>query len=69
MNVSFERIVDIMKKHDELRIRASYHKLLEMSGDTLVWMQSRSNIFVDPKQITKWRPFCKTYRVNRKISC
>ncbi|KAJ0833934.1 hypothetical protein HanRHA438_Chr16g0738121 [Helianthus annuus] len=46
MNVSFERIVDIMKKHDELRIRASYHKLLEISGDTLVWMMAVDMAFL-----------------------
>ncbi|KAI3759612.1 hypothetical protein L6452_07546 [Arctium lappa] len=40
MNVSFERIVEIMKKNDEARIRACYHKFLDMSGDALIWMMA-----------------------------
>ncbi|GKA12503.1 putative UPF0481 protein [Tanacetum coccineum] len=35
MNVSFDRIVEIMKEKDEARIRACYHKFLDMSGDAL----------------------------------
>ncbi|KAI7729575.1 hypothetical protein M8C21_032641 [Ambrosia artemisiifolia] len=46
MNVSFERIVEIMKKNDEIRIRACYHKLLEMSGDALVWMMAVDMAFL-----------------------
>nr|XP_043616384.1 putative UPF0481 protein At3g02645 [Erigeron canadensis] len=40
MNVSFERIVEVMKKKEEARIRSCYHKYLEMSGDALVWMMA-----------------------------
>nr|GEZ78704.1 putative UPF0481 protein At3g02645 [Tanacetum cinerariifolium] len=29
-----------MKKNDEARIRASYHKLIDMSGDALIWMMA-----------------------------
>ncbi|KAF5758117.1 hypothetical protein HanXRQr2_Chr16g0725641 [Helianthus annuus] len=46
MNVSFERIVEIMKKHDEVRIRACYHKFLDMSGDALVWMMAVDMAFL-----------------------
>ncbi|PWA59585.1 hypothetical protein CTI12_AA369770 [Artemisia annua] len=46
MNVSFERIVEIMKKNDEARIRASYHKLIDMSGDALIWMMAVDMAFL-----------------------
>ncbi|KAI3761496.1 hypothetical protein L1987_51913 [Smallanthus sonchifolius] len=46
MNVSFERIVEIMKKDDEARIRACYHKFLDMSGDALVWMMAVDMAFL-----------------------
>ncbi|KAJ0680139.1 hypothetical protein HanPI659440_Chr16g0620951 [Helianthus annuus] len=46
MNVSFERIVEIMKKQDEVRIRACYHKFLDMSGDALVWMMAVDMAFL-----------------------
>ncbi|KAI3766206.1 hypothetical protein L2E82_16258 [Cichorium intybus] len=38
MNVRFERIVELMKKHDEARIRASYYKFLDVSGEALIWV-------------------------------
>ncbi|XP_071731849.1 putative UPF0481 protein At3g02645 [Rutidosis leptorrhynchoides] len=40
MNVSFDRIIEIMKVNDEARIRACYHKFLDMSGDALIWMMA-----------------------------
>ncbi|KAL7606726.1 hypothetical protein Lser_V15G17668 [Lactuca serriola] len=46
MNVSFERIVEIMKKNDEPRIRACYHKFLDMSGDALIWMMAVDMAFL-----------------------
>ncbi|KAM0060216.1 hypothetical protein Hdeb2414_s0004g00121751 [Helianthus debilis subsp. tardiflorus] len=46
MNVSFERIVEIMKKDDEARIRACYHKFLDMSADALVWMMAVDMAFL-----------------------
>ncbi|KAK1420191.1 hypothetical protein QVD17_21582 [Tagetes erecta] len=46
MNVSFECIVKTMKEHDETRIRARYHKYLDMSGDTLVWMMAIDMAFL-----------------------
>ncbi|PWA49207.1 hypothetical protein CTI12_AA483570 [Artemisia annua] len=46
MNVSFERIVEIMKKKDEARIRACYHKFLDMSGDALIWMMAVDMAFL-----------------------
>ncbi|KAI7744672.1 hypothetical protein M8C21_033074, partial [Ambrosia artemisiifolia] len=46
MNVSFERIVEIMKKDDEARIRACYHKFLDMSGDALIWMMAVDMAFL-----------------------
>ncbi|KAK9054647.1 hypothetical protein SSX86_025726 [Deinandra increscens subsp. villosa] len=46
MNVSFERIVEMMKKDDEARIRACYHKFLDMSGDALVWMMAVDMAFL-----------------------
>ncbi|KAD1345615.1 hypothetical protein E3N88_42985 [Mikania micrantha] len=46
MNVSFERIVAIMKIKDEARIRACYHKFLDMSGDALVWMMAVDMAFL-----------------------
>ncbi|XP_024971629.1 putative UPF0481 protein At3g02645 [Cynara cardunculus var. scolymus] len=46
MNVSFERIVDVMKKNDESRIRACYHKFLDMSGDALIWMMAVDMAFL-----------------------
>ncbi|PWA52373.1 hypothetical protein CTI12_AA455430 [Artemisia annua] len=46
MNVSFERIVEIMKKNDEARIRACYHKSIDMSGDALIWMMAVDMAFL-----------------------
>ncbi|KAK9054645.1 hypothetical protein SSX86_025724 [Deinandra increscens subsp. villosa] len=46
MNVSFDRIVEIMKKQDEARIRACYHKFIDMSGDALVWMMAVDMAFL-----------------------
>nr|GEU94934.1 putative UPF0481 protein At3g02645 [Tanacetum cinerariifolium] len=46
MNVSFERIVEIMKKNDETRIRACYHKSIDMSGDALIWMMAVDMAFL-----------------------
>ncbi|KVI06085.1 Protein of unknown function DUF247, plant [Cynara cardunculus var. scolymus] len=46
MNISFERIVEIMKKNDEARIRACYHKFLDMSGDALIWMMAVDMAFL-----------------------
>ncbi|GKC66690.1 putative UPF0481 protein, partial [Tanacetum coccineum] len=46
MNVSFDRIVEIMKEKDEARIRACYHKFLDMSGDALVWMMAVDMAFL-----------------------
>nr|GFC02138.1 putative UPF0481 protein At3g02645 [Tanacetum cinerariifolium] len=46
MNVSFDRIVEIMKKKDEMRIRACYHKLIDMSGDALIWMMAVDMAFL-----------------------
>ncbi|PWA50856.1 hypothetical protein CTI12_AA468600 [Artemisia annua] len=46
MNVSFDRIVEIMKKKDEMRIRACYHKLIDMSGDSLIWMMAVDMAFL-----------------------
>ncbi|KAL4584592.1 hypothetical protein LXL04_009196 [Taraxacum kok-saghyz] len=46
MNSSFERIVEIMKKKDEARIRACYHKFLDMSGDALIWMMAVDMAFL-----------------------
>nr|XP_043618281.1 putative UPF0481 protein At3g02645 [Erigeron canadensis] len=46
MNVSFDRIVEIMKDKDEARIRACYHKFLDMSGDALVWMMAVDMAFL-----------------------
>nr|GFA23859.1 putative UPF0481 protein At3g02645 [Tanacetum cinerariifolium] len=46
LNVSFERIVEIMKKKDEARIRACYHKFLDMSGDALIWMMAVDMAFL-----------------------
>ncbi|KAI3671506.1 hypothetical protein L1987_87244 [Smallanthus sonchifolius] len=48
MNVSFERIVEIMKIKDEARIRACYHKFLDMSeGRTLKKVTSAMSHLVD----------------------
>ncbi|XP_023733601.1 putative UPF0481 protein At3g02645 [Lactuca sativa] len=38
MNTSFEEMVEEMRKQDEARIRACYHKFLDMSGEVLVWI-------------------------------
>ncbi|GJY59142.1 putative UPF0481 protein [Tanacetum coccineum] len=46
MNVNFEHIVEPMKKNDEARIRASYHKLIDMSGDALIWMMAVDMAFL-----------------------
>ncbi|KAJ0639325.1 hypothetical protein HanRHA438_Chr16g0738201 [Helianthus annuus] len=46
MNVSFEQIVEIMKKDYEARIRACYHKFLDMSADALVWMMAVDMAFL-----------------------
>ncbi|KAK9066306.1 hypothetical protein SSX86_013627 [Deinandra increscens subsp. villosa] len=46
MNVTFDRIVEIMKKNDEARIRASYHKFIDMSADALVWMMAVDMAFL-----------------------
>ncbi|KAK1422433.1 hypothetical protein QVD17_25549 [Tagetes erecta] len=46
MNVSFEKIVETMKKEDETRIRACYHKFLDMSDDALVWMMAVDMAFL-----------------------
>ncbi|KAI3766208.1 hypothetical protein L2E82_16260 [Cichorium intybus] len=46
MNVSFERIVELMWKQDEPRIRASYHKFLDMSGEVLVWIMAVDMAFL-----------------------
>nr|XP_043615340.1 putative UPF0481 protein At3g02645 [Erigeron canadensis] len=46
MNVSFERIVEVMKTKDEARIRGCYHKFLDMSGDALVWMMAVDMAFL-----------------------
>lgn len=46
MNVSFERIIEMMKKKDEARIRACYHKFLDMSGDALIWMMAVDMAFL-----------------------
>ncbi|KAJ0528002.1 hypothetical protein HanHA300_Chr09g0340381 [Helianthus annuus] len=46
MNVSFERIVEVMKKKDEARIRACYHKFIDMSGDALIWMMAVDMAFL-----------------------
>lgn len=46
MNVSFARIVEMMKKEDESQIRACYHTFLDMSGDALVWMLAVDTVFL-----------------------
>ncbi|KAL4584593.1 hypothetical protein LXL04_009197 [Taraxacum kok-saghyz] len=46
MNTSFERIVEAMWKQDEARIRASYHKFLDMSGEVLVWIMAVDMAFL-----------------------
>ncbi|XP_076898680.1 putative UPF0481 protein At3g02645 [Bidens hawaiensis] len=46
MNISFDRIVEVMKKHDEARIRACYHKFIDMSGDALIWMMAVDMVFL-----------------------
>ncbi|XP_023744033.1 putative UPF0481 protein At3g02645 [Lactuca sativa] len=46
MNTSFERIVESMRKQDEGRIRASYHKFLDMSGEVLVWIMAVDMAFL-----------------------
>ncbi|CAI9290679.1 unnamed protein product [Lactuca saligna] len=38
MNTSFEQMVEEMRKQEEARIRACYHKFLDMSGEVLVWI-------------------------------
>ncbi|GKE39173.1 putative UPF0481 protein, partial [Tanacetum coccineum] len=38
VSVSIERIVETMKESDEARIRACYHKSIDMSADALIWM-------------------------------
>ena len=39
-NVKFGRIVELIKENDEARIRASYHKFLDIDGDALAWMMA-----------------------------
>nr|GEY50955.1 hypothetical protein [Tanacetum cinerariifolium] len=46
MNVSFECVVEIMKKNDEAGIHSCYHKFLDMSGDALVWMIAIDMAFI-----------------------
>ncbi|XP_076892783.1 putative UPF0481 protein At3g02645 [Bidens hawaiensis] len=46
MNVRFERIVETMKIREEARIRACYHKFLDMSGDALMWMMAVDMAFL-----------------------
>ncbi|KAL8230411.1 hypothetical protein R6Q57_000189 [Mikania cordata] len=46
MNISFERIVEAMKKNDEARIRACYHKFIDMSPDALIWMMAVDMAFL-----------------------
>ncbi|KAI3684333.1 hypothetical protein L6452_33556 [Arctium lappa] len=45
-NVRFERIVEVMKENDEARIRACYHKFLDMDGNTLAWMMAVDMAFL-----------------------
>ncbi|KAI3667161.1 hypothetical protein L6452_42210 [Arctium lappa] len=45
-NVRFERIVEVMKENDEARIRACYHKFLNMDGNTLAWMMAVDMAFL-----------------------
>lgn len=45
-NVKFERIVELIKKNDEARIRASYHKFLDIDGDALAWMMAVDMAFL-----------------------
>ncbi|GJT79291.1 putative UPF0481 protein [Tanacetum coccineum] len=35
-----------MKKNNEARIHASYHKLIDMSGDALIWMMAVDMAFL-----------------------
>ncbi|GKC20383.1 putative UPF0481 protein [Tanacetum coccineum] len=46
MSVSFERIVETMKESDEARIRACYHKSIDMSADALIWMMTVDMAFL-----------------------
>ncbi|KAI3785993.1 hypothetical protein L1987_45119 [Smallanthus sonchifolius] len=46
MNISFERIVEIMKEKDEAKIRACYHKFIDMSADALIWMMAVDMAFL-----------------------
>ncbi|XP_024972095.1 putative UPF0481 protein At3g02645 [Cynara cardunculus var. scolymus] len=45
-NVKFEQIVEVLKEDDEARIRACYHKFLDMDGDTLAWMMAVDMVFL-----------------------
>ncbi|KAI3684334.1 hypothetical protein L6452_33557 [Arctium lappa] len=45
-NVKFEQIVEVMKEEDEARIRACYHKFLDMDGDALAWMMAVDMAFL-----------------------
>ncbi|XP_071731853.1 putative UPF0481 protein At3g02645 isoform X2 [Rutidosis leptorrhynchoides] len=45
-NINFERMIETMKKKDEARIRACYHKFLDMSGDALIWMMAVDMAFL-----------------------
>ncbi|KAI3727167.1 hypothetical protein L1987_66977 [Smallanthus sonchifolius] len=46
MNISFERIVEIMKEKDEAKIRPCYHKFIDMSADALIWMMAVDMAFL-----------------------
>ncbi|PWA67026.1 hypothetical protein CTI12_AA322170 [Artemisia annua] len=46
MSVSFERVVETMKESDEARIRACYHKSIDMSADALIWMMTVDMAFL-----------------------
>nr|GEW95764.1 putative UPF0481 protein At3g02645 [Tanacetum cinerariifolium] len=45
-NVKFERVVELIKKNDEARIRASYHKFLDIDGSALAWMMAVDMAFL-----------------------
>lgn len=45
-NVKFRRIVELIKENDEARIRASYHKFLDIDGDALAWMMAVDMAFL-----------------------
>ncbi|KAJ9559707.1 hypothetical protein OSB04_004867 [Centaurea solstitialis] len=44
--IRFERVVEMMKENEEAKIRACYHKFLDMDGDSLMWMMAVDMAFL-----------------------